>query len=89
MASAAPAAETTSAFEISPMTPAIGAELSGISVAAELSENVIADIRQALLDHKVIFFPRSASVAGRAIGLCQVLWRSRNSSRYTQGSIQS
>lgn len=56
MASIASMPDSTSSFEIQQMTPAIGAELSGISLASELSEEVITDIRQALLDHKVIFF---------------------------------
>lgn len=55
MASAA-IMETDAGFEITQLTPAIGAELSGISLSEELSDNVIANIRQALLDHKVIFF---------------------------------
>ena len=56
MESAAPVMEENRVFEISPITPAIGAELSGIALAEELNEGVIADIRQALLNHKVIFF---------------------------------
>ena len=56
MASVAEAIDSDTAFEINQLTPAIGAELSGISLAEELPDNIIADIRQALLDHKVIFF---------------------------------
>ncbi len=43
-------------FTVSQMTPAIGAELSGISLADELSDETVAEIRQALLEYKVIFF---------------------------------
>lgn len=44
------------ALEVEPLTPAIGAEIHGIDLAADLSEPVIAGIRAALLKHKVIFF---------------------------------
>jgi taurine dioxygenase len=56
MASAASTLERHTGFENSPMTPAIGAELSGINLSEDLDEHVIANIRQSLLDHKVIFF---------------------------------
>ncbi|WP_430417065.1 TauD/TfdA dioxygenase family protein [Parasphingorhabdus sp.] len=56
MASAASTLERNTGFENSPMTPAIGAELSGINLSEDLDEHVIANIRQSLLDHKVIFF---------------------------------
>jgi taurine dioxygenase len=56
MASAAQASGIESAFEIHPLTPAIGAELSGIDLAKPLSDEIIADIRQTLLTNKVIFF---------------------------------
>ena len=44
------------AFEIHPIAGAIGAELHGIDLSAELPAETIAAIRQALLDHLVIFF---------------------------------
>ncbi|GAB5482375.1 MAG: TauD/TfdA family dioxygenase [Parasphingorhabdus sp.] len=56
MASAAQASEIENAFEIHPLTPAIGAELSGINLSDPQPDETIANIRQALLDHKVIFF---------------------------------
>ncbi|MEO9467837.1 TauD/TfdA family dioxygenase [Parasphingorhabdus sp.] len=56
MATKAQTASSSPDFDIHSLTPAIGAELSGISLSEELGEDVIADIRQALLDHKVIFF---------------------------------
>jgi len=55
MASLAQRTQDICSFEIRQMTPAIGAELVGVSAASELSDDVIAEIRQALLDHKVIF----------------------------------
>ena len=43
-------------FEIRPIAGALGAELQGITLADDLPDATIAAIRQALLDHLVIFF---------------------------------
>ena len=43
-------------FEATRMSPTIGAELTGLDLAAELPDEVIDEIRQALYDYKVIFF---------------------------------
>jgi taurine dioxygenase len=43
-------------FQIRPIAGALGAELSGINLGRDLSDDTIASIRQALLDHLVIFF---------------------------------
>jgi taurine dioxygenase len=44
------------ALEIRPIAGAIGAEVHGVDLAEELPAETIAAIRQALLDHLVIFF---------------------------------
>jgi taurine dioxygenase len=44
------------ALEIRPIAGAIGAELHGVDLSDDLSAETIAAIRQALLDHLVIFF---------------------------------
>ena len=41
---------------VTPISGAIGAEITGVNVADELDDATIAEIRQALLDHIVIFF---------------------------------
>ena len=41
---------------VSPLTGAIGAELSGVNLAEQLSERTVADIRAALLANRVVFF---------------------------------
>lgn len=41
---------------VQPIAGTIGAEIGGIDVAANLDDKTIAEIRQALLDHLVIFF---------------------------------
>jgi taurine dioxygenase len=46
----------TGAFEAVPLTSRIGAELVGVDLGKELPDAVIADIRAALLRHRVIFF---------------------------------
>ena len=56
MASSAQVSEIDNQLNVQKLTPAIGAELTGIDLTAELSDSQIAEIRQALLDHKVIFF---------------------------------
>lgn len=43
-------------LQIEPLSPAIGALLKGVNMAERASDDLIADIRQALLDHQVIFF---------------------------------
>ena len=43
-------------IEIAPIAGALGAEISGVDVAQDLDDGVIGEIRQALLDHGVIFF---------------------------------
>jgi taurine dioxygenase len=43
-------------FEVRPIAGALGAEIHGVDLSRELPEATIAAIRQALLDHLVIFF---------------------------------
>ena len=43
-------------FEVRPIAGALGAELHGVDLAEDLPDATIGAIRQALLDHLVIFF---------------------------------
>jgi taurine dioxygenase len=43
-------------FELRPLAGALGAEIHGVDLAADLSDEVVAALRQALLDRLVIFF---------------------------------
>ena len=43
-------------LQVSPLTGALGAELFGIDLSEALDDEVIAEIRQALLEYQVIFF---------------------------------
>lgn len=48
--------ETQTSLEVRPLTGAVGAELFGVDIGQPLAPPVVAGIRQALLDHGVIFF---------------------------------
>ena len=41
---------------VTPLTPAIGVEISGVNLATELPDTTIAEIRHAWLEHLVVFF---------------------------------
>jgi taurine dioxygenase len=50
------AGAATRELQVSPLTGTIGAELSGVDLASDLDDETIADIRAALLRHRVVFF---------------------------------
>ncbi len=52
-------------IDVMPISGALGAEITGVDVAHDLSDGVISDIRQALLDHGVIFFRNQTLDADR------------------------
>ena len=43
-------------FEVKPLTPSIGAEISGISLNDELNDDAIEQVYSSLIKHQVIFF---------------------------------
>ncbi len=43
-------------FELTAVSPTIGAEISGLRLSGDLSDEVIAELRRALLEWKVLFF---------------------------------
>ncbi|WP_137726242.1 TauD/TfdA dioxygenase family protein [Prescottella subtropica] len=43
-------------FSVDPQTPTIGAEITGIRLGGDLSDEVLAELRRALLEWKVLFF---------------------------------
>jgi taurine dioxygenase len=47
---------TESRLKIRPLAPTIGAEITGVDLSNRLSEPTVRALRQALLDHNVIFF---------------------------------
>lgn len=64
----------TRSLEVTPLSGNLGAEINGINLAADLSAEVVGEIRQALLDHHVIFFrgqdlsPEQQIAFGRRFG---------------------
>jgi taurine dioxygenase len=56
---------------VTPLSPAIGAEIHGVDLREDLSDEVIAGIRQALLDHRVIFFRDQAITAREHIAFAR------------------
>jgi taurine dioxygenase len=54
VATAAP--RTPRTLDVRPVSGALGAEIHGVDLSKELSDETIGEIRQALLDHLVIFF---------------------------------
>src|SRR5438105_430752 len=47
---------TTATITITPLTPAIGAEISGIDLSRPITDTTFRDLQDALLAHQVIFF---------------------------------
>ncbi len=43
-------------FQVAPISGALGAEIAGVDIADDLSDDVIAELRRALLEYQVIFF---------------------------------
>jgi len=54
-------------LRVSPVAGALGAEVQGVDLARPLAPEVVGEIRQALLAHLVIFFPR------QQLGLAELL----------------
>jgi alpha-ketoglutarate-dependent taurine dioxygenase len=65
-------------FDVRRIAGALGAEVSGVDLGEPLDDAVIAEIRQALLDHQVIFFrdqhltPEQRLAFGRRFGSLNV-----------------
>ncbi|MBW4657824.1 MAG: TauD/TfdA family dioxygenase [Drouetiella hepatica Uher 2000/2452] len=58
-------------FDIQPIAGRIGAEITGVDLGAELSDNLIQQIRQTLIQYKVIFFRHQAIDANQQIDFAQ------------------
>jgi taurine dioxygenase len=43
-------------FGLHPLSPTIGAEVTGVDLAADLDEDLAGEMRRALLEWKVLFF---------------------------------
>ena len=58
-------------LQVSPMAGALGAELSGVDLAKPLVPEVVAEIRQALLEYLVIFFRRQELGPAELLGFAE------------------
>ncbi|HEX2558455.1 TauD/TfdA dioxygenase family protein [Phenylobacterium sp.] len=58
---------TGSSLQVRRVAGALGAEISGVDLAADLSDAVIAQIRQALIEHQVIFFRGQTLTAAQQV----------------------
>ena len=61
---------TTSNITVSPLTPAIGAEIGNVDLG-QVTDQEIIDIRAALLKHKVVFFREQTLSQAQHIGLAR------------------
>jgi taurine dioxygenase len=62
---------TWRSFEATPAGATIGAEIRGVALADELPDPVIAELRQALLDYKVLFFRDQPLTAARHVAFAR------------------
>jgi len=62
---------TWRSFEATPAGATIGAEICGVALADELPDPVIAELRQALLDYKVLFFRDQPLTAARHVAFAR------------------
>jgi len=62
---------TWRSFEAVPLAATIGAEISGVRLGDELPDATIAELRQALLDHKVLCFRDQAITAARHVAFAR------------------
>lgn len=62
---------TRTAVDVRPLTPTIGAEVHGVDCREHLDDEVIAALRDAWLQHKVLFFPGQDLTAEQQIGFAQ------------------
>ncbi len=58
-------------LRIEPIAGALGAEISGVDLSEDLSDQTVAQIRQALLDHLVVFFRDQAITPDRQLAFGQ------------------
>ncbi len=58
-------------IEVRPIAGALGAEIYGVDLAQELSDDVIAEIRQAWLEHLVVFFRDQEMTPAQQVALAE------------------
>lgn len=63
----------TMQFQIKRLAGALGAEIQGVDLASGLSESLAAQVRQALLEHQVIFFRNQDLTPGQFLRFAQAM----------------
>ncbi len=58
-------------LEVRPIAGALGAEIHGVDVSRELTDDVVAEIRRAFLDHLVLFFRAQTPTPAQQLGFAQ------------------
>jgi alpha-ketoglutarate-dependent taurine dioxygenase len=58
-------------FDVARMSPTIGAVIEGLDLGAELAEAVVSELRQALLDYKVLFFRNQRLTPGQHVAFAR------------------
>ena len=58
-------------ISVEPLTPAIGGIVAGVDISTDLSAVVIGEIRQALLEHLVIFFRDQSLIPDRLVAFAR------------------
>lgn len=64
---AAPPGHAYRHITVTPISGVCGAEVGGVDLAAELADDVVAEIRRAVLDHQVVFFRDQRLTAERQV----------------------
>ena len=60
-------------IQLEPLSPALGAEVSGIDLSAPLDDTVIAELRHAFLAHLVIFFRDQSLTPEEFLGFARTM----------------
>lgn len=58
-------------IEIRPLTPTIGAEVRGLDLGEPLDDGAFAELEQAFLDHKVLFFRDQDITTDQHLAVCR------------------
>ena len=71
-------------LKIEKLSPTIGAVLHGVDMGRPVGEELRAEIYQALLDHKVIFFRDQDISTEQHIAFSRLFWRAGGASLHDQ-----
>jgi taurine dioxygenase len=74
-------------FNIQPIAGRIGAEIVGIDLSQNPSDDLIAEIRKALIQYKVIFFSTTNLRRKGSHRFCPSFWRVDKSSPHCTGLL--